>query len=78
MERRPDPEPLETDDVRIVAAGGVAWLVALAVLVVLRLAGVEVDGAPVRDWWLWMCASGAALGALGVRHCRRRRAALSR
>ncbi|MEO6206199.1 MAG: hypothetical protein ABIO67_12595 [Mycobacteriales bacterium] len=32
MPRRPDPEPLETDDVRLVAVGTGLWAVALVVL----------------------------------------------
>ena len=71
MERRPDPEPLEADDVAIVAAGTAAWAVGLVVLLVLELTG------DVRDWWWQMCAAGAALGLLGVRYCRNRKRALS-
>ena len=71
--RRPDPPPLETDDVRTVAVGTAAWAVALVVLVVLRLAGVDVE-----TWWIWMCACGAGLGLAGVRYCQRRRAAIER
>jgi len=71
--KRPDPEPLETDDVTIVAAGGLLWLVALGVLVILRIAGVDVPA-----WWIVMCACGAALGAVGVRYCQRRRDAIAR
>ncbi len=67
--RRPDPEPLETDDVLVVAIGTAGWAVALVVLAVLKLAGVGVHG-----WWFVMCASGAALGLLGVGYCRRRQA----
>lgn len=72
--KRPDPPPLETDDVRTVAVGTAAWLVALVVLLVLRLT----DATRVEGWWLAMCASGAALGALGVWFCRRRQAAIAR
>ena len=71
-ERRPDPPPLETDDVRIVAAGTAVWAVAFVVLVVLRLADEDIHG-----WWLWMCGSGALLGLVGVRYCVRRRNALA-
>jgi hypothetical protein len=73
LARRPDPEPLETDDVRIVAAGAALWAVALVVLGVSRLAGADV-----RGWWLGMCAYGAGLGLLGVRYCQRRRDAIAR
>ncbi|MDP9101579.1 MAG: DUF2530 domain-containing protein [Actinomycetota bacterium] len=71
--RRPDPEPLETDDVRTVALGTLAWAVALAVLSVVRLAGGSV-----RTWWLVMCGCGAVLGLMGVRYCQARRAAILR
>lgn len=71
-ERRPDPPPLETDDVKIVAAGTALWLVALVVLVVLRLTRDDI-----RDWWVEMCAAGVALGLLGIRFCVRRRRAIA-
>ena len=70
-ERRPDPPPLETDDVKIVAAGTVAWALAFVVLVVLRL-----SGSGVHAWWIEMCAAGALLGLIGIRYCVRRRNAL--
>jgi len=72
LAQRPDPPPLETDDVRIVAAGTVLWAVALVVLLVLKAAGTDV-----HDWWLVMCAYGAGLGLFGVRFCRRRRDAIA-
>lgn len=72
-ERRPDPPPLETDDVRIVAAGTAVWAVAFVVLLVLRLTGNDIHA-----WWLQMCAAGALLGLVGVRYCVRRRNALAR
>lgn len=72
MERRPDPEPLETNDVALVAGGTVVWAVALVVMLVLEAA----RGVP--NWWWQMCASGALLGLLGVRYCSRRRDALAR
>ncbi len=52
---------------------GIAWAVALVVLLVARLAGAEI-----RDWWLAMCVAGALLGVLGVRFCQRRQAAIAR
>lgn len=72
--RRPDPAPLETDDVLLVSVGTAAWTVALVVLAVLRLT----DAVEVRDWWLGMCAYGIVLGLAGVRVCRRRHAAIAR
>ena len=74
VERRPDPPPLETDDVPVVAAGTALWALALVVLAVLRLRGDE----DVQAWWLAMCGCGIALGLIGVRHCRRRQAAIAR
>jgi hypothetical protein len=71
--RRPDPPPLETDDVRIVAAGTAVWAVAFLVLLIARLAG-----SGVHTWWIVMCALGAALGVVGVRYCQRRRDAIVR
>ncbi len=71
--RRPDPAPLETDDVRVVALGSIAWAVALVVLLVAQLGGAEV-----RTWWLAMCAYGSGLGFVGVRYCVRRRDAIAR
>lgn len=71
---RPDPPPLETDDVPVVAAGTAAWALGLVVLLVLRLT----DAADVRDWWMGMCGYGIALGLFGVRYCRRRRDAIVR
>lgn len=70
---RPDPPPLETDDVKVVVVITSAWVLALVVLVVLRLTGGEV-----RDWWMGMCGYGIALGLVGVRYCRRRHAAIER
>ena len=72
-ERRPDPPPLETNDVAIVAGGTAVWAVAFVVLLVLRLTGSDVHA-----WWLEMCAAGALLGLVGVRYCVRRRNALAR
>jgi hypothetical protein len=72
-ERRPDPRPLETNDVAIIAGGTVAWAVALVALVIARLAGTDV-----HSWWIAMCACGAGLGLIGVRYCRRRRDAIAR
>jgi hypothetical protein len=71
VERRPDPAPLETDDVAIVTAGTVLWAVALVVLLVLKATGTDI-----HDWWWQMCLAGAVLGSYGVSFCRRRRAAL--
>ena len=70
--RRPDPEPLETNDVAIVTLGTVAWAVAL-VAILLFGGGLE-DGH--QESWAWVCAAGVFLGMIGIRHVRRRRSAL--
>ena len=73
LAQRPDPAPLETDDVKIVGGLTATWAVALVVLLMLKLAGTDV-----HDWWLLMCLEGAVLGLVGVRYCRRRRDAIAR
>jgi len=73
LAKRPDPAPLETNDVAIVAALTGLWLVALVVLLVLKATGSDI-----HTWWLVMCAEGAGLGLIGVRFCRRRHAAIAR
>jgi hypothetical protein len=72
-QRHPDPPPLETDDVKIVAGGAAAWALAAVVLVIARLAGADIHG-----WWIAMCVAGALLGVVGVRYCQRRRDAIAR
>lgn len=67
MERKPDPPPLRTDDVRTVWVGTSLWAVALVVFAVLR------------DWdAVWTCACGLGLGFVGVAYMRRRAAAIAR
>lgn len=65
--RRPDPPEWVTNDIPVVAGGTALWALALVVLLVLRVAGV--DG--VHDWWFAMCACGSALGLVGVRFVQR-------
>jgi hypothetical protein len=73
LARRPDPEPLESDEVRLVAGGTALWALAFVVLVVARVAGADIP-----RWWMTMCACGAVLGLVGLRYCLRRRAAIAR
>ena len=72
--RRPDPDPLETNDVLVVAMGTAAWAVALLLAVVLR---EQLDDQG-RGSWVWVAAAGTFLGLVGLRHVRRRRAARNR
>ncbi|WP_106402464.1 DUF2530 domain-containing protein [Actinocorallia populi] len=53
---RPQPEPLKTNDVLVAAGGTAVWLIAL---VVLLLVGLPSD----QRWWLWVCLTGAIIGA---------------
>jgi hypothetical protein len=70
--RRPDPEPLETNDVAIVTVGTAAWAVALGAI--LLLGGGLDDGR--QESWAWVCAAGVFLGLIGIRYVRRRRTAM--
>ena len=65
--RRPDPEPLRTDDRATILVGIGLWAVALVVTLVLhgRLAA---DG---RGWWTWTALAGLGLGVLGLDYLRR-------
>jgi hypothetical protein len=72
--RRPDPEPLEADDVAIVTAGTVLW--ALALLASLIFHDRLANGG--NENWTWIFLAGTFLGLMGVRYVRRRRAALRR
>jgi len=71
---RPEPTPLEVDDVRVVAVGTALWALLLVGLLPFR-AELAREG---RTWWFAMCAFGVALGVFGMWYCRRRRAALDR
>ena len=73
-DRRPDPEPLETNDVAIVTTGAVLWALALVVTLLWRDT-LEDQG---RGSWVWVTAAGTFLGLVGVRHVRRRRARRAR
>ena len=60
---------LDVDGVGAVAAGTVAWLVALLLCLALRGSLAEAG----RGWWVWVCVSGAVLGLAGLWFVRRRR-----
>jgi len=67
--RRPDPEPMHTDDRRTVLVGIVVWLV--AGLALIPYAGRLFDSG--RGWWFLTCATGVALGLYGLDVIRRAR-----
>lgn len=70
-ERRPDPEPLEVDEIRVVLIGTAVWAVALVGLLLLGQ-GLDDD---VRNRWVGTCAAGIAIGCFGVYYSWRRAAA---
>jgi len=71
--RRPDPEPLEVDAVKVVAVGTILWALALLASL-LFLSTLRRDG---HLWWVPTAVSGLLLGLLGIWVCRRRAARLS-
>ena len=72
--RRPDPEPLETDDVKVVLVGTALWLLALVVTAVFHDRLADDD----RGDWVWIALAGFLLGLVALRHVLRRRAAMRR
>jgi Protein of unknown function (DUF2530) len=66
-DRRPDPEPLATNDRVTVLVGIALWLVALVVTLVMRERLAD-EG---RTWWIWTAATGAVLGVAGLVYLRR-------
>lgn len=67
-ERRPDPEPLRTDDRKAVLVGMAVW----GVLLVVALARREDLRAAGNGWWLWVCIAGLLLGGAGLAYLHRR------
>jgi hypothetical protein len=67
-ERRPDPEPVATDDRAAILTGVVLWVLALAVLLVFVGPLVEAG----RVWWLWTCLAGIGLGLVTLVYVHRR------
>jgi hypothetical protein len=60
-ERRPAPPPREADDRRVTGVITLGWVIALAVLLVIR------DQLPGdARWWLWTCLTGALMGLFGL------------
>lgn len=67
-ERRPDPEPLRTDDRKAVLVGIALW----AVLAVLALVFRDDLVATGRGWWLWCAVAGVGLGIAGLAYLHHR------
>jgi len=66
---RPDPEPLEVDEKRIVLVGLALWALAFVVLAVFFRDDLRRHDA---TWWLWACLVGIALGLYALRFVSRR------
>ncbi|MBB5139516.1 hypothetical protein HNP84_009279 [Thermocatellispora tengchongensis] len=63
--RRPDLEPMKTNDSATFLAGTALWAVAAIVLLI-------VQPSPDQRWWLWTCLAGIAGGLFGLFYVRRR------
>lgn len=61
-------QPLALSTRHVIIGGTVAWLVALALILVVP-ALHQGD----RHWWPWTCVAGIALGGLGYSYVRRGR-----
>ncbi|RQP09065.1 MAG: DUF2530 domain-containing protein [Microbacteriaceae bacterium] len=68
-ERRPDPDPVPTDDRAAILAGLVLWVLALGAL--LLFVGPLVEAG--RVWYLWTCLVGIGLGLVGLVYAHRLR-----
>ncbi|HET6816431.1 MAG TPA: DUF2530 domain-containing protein [Mycobacteriales bacterium] len=68
--QRPDPQPVEVNETRIVAVGVALWALAFVVLALFFRDDLRRHDA---TWWLWACAVGVALGLYGLRFVSRRR-----
>jgi Protein of unknown function (DUF2530) len=60
-ERRPAPPPKEADDRGVTAVITLGWVIALAVLLIVRS---ELPGD--ARWWIWTCVTGALMGLFGL------------
>ncbi|MCU1569525.1 MAG: hypothetical protein JWR33_266 [Naasia sp.] len=68
-ERRPDPDPVRTDDRKAVLAGLIVWVAGL--LIALLVAAVQ--GGGVETGVVWLCTAGIALGLGFLVYTERRR-----
>jgi hypothetical protein len=61
-ERKPDPQPVKTDDRKVVLVGLVLWLLALVGLLI--FVRPLLDGG--NGFWLWTVVVGIAIGLMGL------------
>lgn len=69
--RRPDPAPIEVNEVRLIGIGTAAWAVALIVILPFH-ASLSAHG---RGDWLWICVAAIGGGFFGMWYSHRRRRA---
>jgi len=62
-ERRPDPEPAETDERAVVRWVSIGWALALVAALIGR-SRLEEQG---RGWWVWVPVVAIVLGLYGFR-----------
>ncbi len=67
-DRRPDPDPLPTDDRTTVLVGTGVWAV-LQVAALVFYGDLADDG---RGWWVWTPLCGLLLGGYGLHYLRGR------
>jgi hypothetical protein len=65
-DRRPDPEPLSTNDRATVLVGMVGWVILWTLAVVFR----DQLNAAGHDWWIWTPPAGIVLGLIGLVYVR--------
>ncbi|MCG5219907.1 DUF2530 domain-containing protein [Streptosporangium soli] len=63
--RRPEIEPLQTNDTATILVGTALWAAALVVLLIIQ-------PSPDHQWWIWTCVAGIGGGAFGLLFIRRR------
>jgi FtsH-binding integral membrane protein len=68
-ERRPDPEPVETDDRKAMLIGIGLWVLGLATLLLF----IEPLNTAGNLWWLWTAVAGLVLGLIGLIYTHLRR-----
>lgn len=66
--KKPEPEPIETNATLAVLLGIIAWIVALVLLLIFQ--DSLADSIP--SWWLLACVFGIALGVFGYFKVRNR------
>ena len=74
LPRRPDPEPLEANNVRVVAVGVALWTVALVLTLVFHNRLSDKGNGD----WVWIALAGFFLGLLAMPMVNRRRTTVAR